>query len=159
MIYQNEMAQLKALQVRGLFSKPFYSKRVNESSFENYENFKRVPFMYKQELRDTSVFDRTNTTLKDIYGIFSSKGTTGNKTFYVYNKTDKIVHEDCSKTYLSMLGVNENDLAGIMSPITSSVMGHGFIWQFTAVGTGYVNCERLFLILSGFKVRINHREI
>ena len=141
MIYQNEMTKLKKLQAGGLFSNHFYSKRVNESSFENYETFKKIPFMYKQEIRNSNVFERTNTDLKDIYGIFSSSGTTGKKTFYVYNKMDKIVHRDCSKTYLSMLGLNENDLAGIIAPVTSGVMGHAMIWQFTAINAGYVNCE------------------
>ena len=141
MMFEKEIVLLRELHVNGLFSKPFYSIRCNKKSFESYENFKEIKFMHKQELRDTNVFERTNSCPKDIFGIFSSRGTTGNKTYYLYNKTDKIVHSECAKTYLAMLDVTENDLAGVMVPITSCVMGHAMLWQFTAVGAGYVNCE------------------
>ena len=77
---------LKYLFCQGLFSKPYYSKRISSSEvFSSYESFQTIPFMYKQSLRDTPVMERTNTALEDIYGFFSSSGTTGEKTFYVYS--------------------------------------------------------------------------
>ncbi len=139
--YTKELEKLKELYKAGKFSPQFYNKRIqDERQFDSYEDFLSIPFMYKSELRNTSVMERTTTEPKDIYGVFSSSGTTGEKTFYVYNRNDKVVHEEFVKTFFTELGISAEDIGGVMAPVDTGVMAHTMMWQFTTMGAGYVNC-------------------
>ena len=140
-MYEKEMRKLMGLYQQGIFSQPFYSDRIRGAEdFESYEKFSQIPFMYKEDLRNTKPFERTSASVKDVYGIFSSSGTTGNKTFYVYSKKDKEVYNEFVRTFYSELGVNERDLGGVFAPVDTGVMAHSMMWQFTTMGSGYVNC-------------------
>ena len=104
-MYEKEMKKLMKLYQDGIFSQPFYADKIaGAQDFESYENFSKIPFMYKDDLRNTKPFDRTSATTKDVYGIFSSSGTTGSKTFYVYSKKDKKVYNEFVKAFYSELG-------------------------------------------------------
>jgi len=138
--YNTELEKLKNLSKQGLYNAPFYANRLTDSCFDNYEEFIKLPFMYKQELRETSATERTATRPEDIYGIFSSSGTTGDKTFYIYNHKDKKVHEEFVKTFYTELGIKSTDIGGVMAPVDTGVMAHTMMWQFTTMGAGYVNC-------------------
>lgn len=139
-MYEKELEKLRRLYQDGAFRPEFYSKKLQVTSFDNYEEFQKIPFTYKRELRDSTVEQRTTTDMKDIYGVFSSSGTTGEKTFYIYNKKDKQVHEEFVRTFYTELGITENDLGGVMAPVDTGVMAHTMMWQFTTMGAGYVNC-------------------
>ncbi|MEE1086816.1 MAG: AMP-binding protein [Schaedlerella sp.] len=140
-MYEKELGQLKKLYENGLYKANFYSRKIKDASvFESYEKFQEIPFTYKPEIRESGIMERTATEMKDIYGVFSSSGTTGNKTFYIYNKNDKKVHEEFVKEFLGRIGINENDLGGIMAPVDTGVMAHTMMWEFTTMGAGYVNC-------------------
>ena len=100
--YERELAVLRKLYKTGIYEPDFYKKKLSGiDSFRDYNSFAQIPFTYKRELRNTSVMERTTTELKDIYGVFSSSGTTGEKTFYVYNRNDKSVHEEFVNTLFS----------------------------------------------------------
>lgn len=139
-MYEKELEKLRNLYQDGVFRPEFYSKKLQVTSFDNYEEFQKIPFTYKRELRDSTIEQRTTTDSKDIYGVFSSSGTTGEKTFYIYNKKDKQVHEEFVRTFYTELGITENDLGGVMAPVDTGVMAHTMMWQFTTMGAGYVNC-------------------
>lgn len=140
--YSRELQTLKELYEGGLYKAPFYADRFigHENFSESYEEFCKLPFMYKQELRETPVNERTATSPEDIYGVFSSSGTTGEKTFYIYNKKDKSVHEEFVRTFYTELGITPTDIGGVMAPVDTGVMAHTMMWQFTTMGAGYVNC-------------------
>lgn len=131
---------LRALYDEGVFSSPFYANRVARTQLESYDGFQTIPFTCKEDIRATSAWERTTTKSGDIYGMFSSSGTTGDKTFYVYSKLDKRIHEDVVGTYLGGLGVNATDIGAILAPVGTDVMSHTMMWQFTTMGAGYVNC-------------------
>lgn len=139
-MYIEELAKLRDLYQNGVFAPEFYSRKLKDNSFDNYDEFQKIPFTYKHELRNTTVEQRTTTEPKDIYGIFSSSGTTGEKTFYIYNKKDKLVHEEFVRTFYSELGISEDDIGGVLAPVDTGVMAHTMMWQFTTMGAGYVNC-------------------
>ena len=133
-MFEKEMIQLQKLYKNGLYEPKFYSDKVKSiDMFSNYEELKKIPFTYKQELRDTPVCERTTTKMEDIYGVFSSSGTTGEKTFYIYNKNDKKVHEEFVKTLFSEVGVTEKDLGAVMLPVDTGVKAHTMMWQFTTI--------------------------
>lgn len=140
-MFEAELNVLEELYRKGLFSKPYYQVRIpGPETFSSYEAFCKLPFMDKKSIRETAVFERTNTQMKDVYGVFSSSGTTGTKTFYIYNRRDKAVHEEFVRAFFQPLGVTEQDLGAVMAPVGTGVMGHTMLWEFTAMGMGYVNC-------------------
>lgn len=140
-MFEKELMKLQELYDKGLFNKPYYMDKIeSRDNFSDYERFVSIPITYKQDIRNSKVFDRTATKLGDIYGVFSSSGTTGDKTYYIYNKEDKIVHERFVKTFYTELGVSEKDLGGVFAPVDTGVMAHTMMWQFTTMGAGYVTC-------------------
>ena len=140
-MYECELNKLLNLYKRGLFSKRYYKERIEgEKSFSSYDQFCKIPLMDKKSIRDTTIFERTNTSKSDVYGIFSSSGTTGDKTFYVYNKNDKKVHEEFVRTFFDEMKISNDDIGGVMAPVGTGVMAHTMLWEFSAVGAGYINC-------------------
>lgn len=139
-MFTKELEKLKKLYKKGIYTPEFYSKKVKETSFDSYKEFLKIPFTYKYELRNSTVEQRSTTPAKDIYGVFSSSGTTGEKTFYIYNKNDKQVHEEFVRTFFTELGITEEDLGGVFAPVDTGVMAHTMMWQFTTMGAGYINC-------------------
>lgn len=136
-----EMKKLIELYEHGLYSKPFYASRIPSiESFFSYEAFCDIPFMNKQSIRESSIWDRTNSSMEDIYGVFSSNGTTGSKTFYIYNNNDKTVYKKFVRTFFDELEINHKDIGAIMAPVSTGVMAHAMLWQFETVGAGYVLC-------------------
>ena len=141
MIYEKALEKLKGLYELGAYNPAFYSWRIpGPHSFKDYEAFQEIPFMLKDELRNAPAMQRTTTPLNEIYGVFSSSGTTGEKTYYVYSNEDKLVHEHFVKIFFSEFGVGPEDIGGIMAPIDTGVMAHTMMWEFNTVGAGYVNC-------------------
>ncbi len=140
MINQEQLQRIHSLYQEGRFQCNFYRKKLADARFKNYEDFSRIPFSRKEEVRESSVYDRTATPTENIFGIYSSSGTTGEKKYYVYNRHDKKIQEECARIFMNMAGIDEKDLGGILSPIGTSVMGHCMTWQFSAVGAGVVHC-------------------
>lgn len=139
--YETELRQLRELYTAGAFSPDFYRKKILDiHQLDSYESFLTIPFTYKREIRNTTVEERTTTKAEDIYGVFSSSGTTGEKTYYIYNRNDKRIHEEFVKTFFTQLEITERDIGGIMAPVDTGVMAHTMMWQFTTMGAGYVNC-------------------
>lgn len=140
-MFTDELKKLKELYEGGLYAPEFYAKRIKDASvFDSYETFCQIPFCYKDELRSSDAYDRTACARDEVYGIFSSSGTTGEKTYYVYSKEDKRVHEEFVKTFYTELGIVPTDLGAVCAPIDTGVMAHTMMWQFTTMGAGYVNC-------------------
>lgn len=140
-MYDAELLKLRNLYKKGIFEPEFYKKKITcIEQLDDYDTFQSIPFTYKNEIRNTSVEERTTTRPEDIYGIFSSSGTTGEKTYYIYNRNDKRVHEDFVRTFFTELGITEKDIGGVMAPVDTGVMAHTMMWQFTTMGAGYVNC-------------------
>ena len=140
-MYTKEMDALRGLYEAGKYNMAMYKEKIADvHCFDSYEEFQNIPFSYKDEIRQTEVFERTTCNKEDVYGIFSSSGTTGRKTYYVYSKKDKAVHEEFVNTFYSELGITAEDLGGVCAPVDTGVMAHTMMWQFTTRGAGYVNC-------------------
>ena len=139
--YEKELQKLRELYEKGAFSPAFYRKKLSDvRQLDSYDSFLTIPFTYKREIRNTTVEERTTTKPEDIYGVFSSSGTKGEKTYYIYNRNDKKVHEEFVRTFYTELGITAKDLGGVMAPVDTGVMAHTMMWQFTTMGAGYVNC-------------------
>lgn len=142
MMYEHELKKLKELWKQGLFDNAFYKRQISDGAYlDTYDNFTRIPFMKKEDIRNTGIFERTTTRKEDIFGVFSSSGSTGEKTYYVFSQEDKRVQEQCAQTFLQGIGIDSTDIGGILSPIGTGIMAQTMMWQFSAVGAAYVNCS------------------
>jgi phenylacetate-CoA ligase len=140
--YAGAIEKVGRLYLSGALPERFYGKKISADALRDYDSFLSIPFTHKREIRDTACFDRTTCPKKDVFGIFSSSGTTGDKTYYVYSARDKEIHELFVKTIFSGLGIHSDDLGGVLAPIDTGVMAHTMMWEFTTVGAGYVNCPQ-----------------
>ncbi len=139
-MFEDQIKKINELYKSGIYSQPFYSNRIKGSEvFESYEKFSKIPFMYKDDIRSSMPMDRASVGLKDAFGFFSSSGTTGKRTLYLYSNKDKAVHEEFVKTYFTPHGVNETDIGGVFAPVDCGVMAQTMMWQFTTMGASYVN--------------------
>lgn len=142
-MYEEELKKIKSLYKDGVYEQDFYLKKIlDETVFDSYEKFQKIPLTYKNELRETTAFERTGCKQGEIYGIFSSSGTTGEKTYYIYSKDDKKVHEEFVRTFYEELEITSSDIGGICAPVDTGVMAHTMMWQFTTMGAGYTNCPK-----------------
>lgn len=140
-MYEREMEELRTLYKKGCFNMEMYDGKIkDEHVFDSYESFAQIPFSYKSDIRKTNAYDRTTCKRDGIYGLFSSSGTTGKKTHYIFSKDDKMVHEEFVKTFYTELGVLPEDLGAVCAPIDTGVMAQTMMWQFTTMGAAYVNC-------------------
>jgi len=143
MSYEHEMSILNELFDKRRFDNDYYRSFIpNRSVFESYEAFREIPFMRKYSLRRYSAIERSVDPVNEIFGVFSSSGTTGEKTYYIFTKEDKRVHEECVQSFFSELGLTENDLGAVLAPVDTGVMAHTMMWQYTTIGAGYVNCPQ-----------------
>lgn len=133
---------------KGYFNMPFYEKKCREAGIElnnikSEEDFLKIPFTYKDDLRKTSPFERTLTDKRHIFGLYSSNGTTGKKTFYVYNYADREKQAKFVREYFSSIGMKKGGLGAVIAPIGSQVMGHCMMWQFEIMQMGMTICSDL----------------
>ena len=132
--YQKEMI-LNELAVIKEHS-PFYAKKyegIDISSIRTQEDFERLPFTDKADLREAYPLGLAAVPEKDIVRIHSSSGTTGTPVIIPYTKKDvedwAIMFERC----YSMAGVTDKDRIHITP-------GYG-LWT---AGIGFqAGCERL----------------
>jgi len=126
----------------GCYDIPLYHSHgsLHAKSITDYTGFLSLPFTYKQEIREASSADLTAAEPSEVFGLFSSSGTTGDKTYFTFTFQDKAVHTECAAAYLGGIGITAEDLGGVLAPIGQGMMGQTMIWQFTACGAGYINC-------------------
>lgn len=142
-MFENELKRLQYLYCSGLYNNEFYRNKIKDlDAFQSYELFQKMPFMYKQDIRNYGIYERTTAKQDEVFGLFSSSGSTGKKTLYVYTKEDKKVHEMFVNKYFSEIGIRPEDLGGVCAPVDTGVMSHSMMWQYTVMGAGFVNCSQ-----------------
>ena len=112
---------------------------IEDKSCVTEKEFLKIPFSYKQDIRANNLEGRANDNY-DVFGIFGSSGTTGNKTYYKFSMRDRELFDQISSRILRRVGVTNRDLGVVCAPVLDGVMAHTMMWQYTAVGAGYVNC-------------------
>lgn len=135
------MKKLKSLFESGTFDFEMYRDKITSvEQFSSYDKFQTIGFSYKYDIRKTGPFERTPVSDEEVFGLFSSSGTTGAKTYYVFSKEDKFVHEEFVKRFYTELDVKSSDVGAVCALVDTGVMAHTMMWQFTTMGASYVNC-------------------
>ena len=113
-----EELQLKKLQatVKRAFDKiPYYNKRYSEAEvypedIETLKDIEKLPFITKDDLRESYPYGLFAVDLKDIKELHSSSGTTGKPVVSGYTRKDLDTWAETTARGLTMMGLGEDDI-------------------------------------------------
>ena len=113
-----EELQLKKLQatVKRAFDKiPYYNKRYSEAEvypedIETLKDIEKLPFITKDDLRESYPYGLFAVYLKDIKELHSSSGTTGKPVVSGYTRKDLDTWAETTARGLTMMGLGEDDI-------------------------------------------------
>ena len=70
-MFELELLKLQELFDRRLFNKPYYMDKIkSKENLMSYDRFINIPLTYKNDIRNSEIFDRTATQLGGVYGVF-----------------------------------------------------------------------------------------
>ena len=95
-----------------------YRKRMDEmgvtpDDIKTVDDLCKLPFSYKQDLRDTYPYGMFAVPIKDVVRLHASSGTTGKQIVVGYTKNDLDVWADCCARQLYAVGADENDIVHV----------------------------------------------
>lgn len=116
------LAEMKALQSfrlsktvsRVYENVPYYRQKMDEAGVKpedinSVDDLKKLPFMYKQDLRDTYPYGLFATPMKDVVRLHASSGTTGKQIVVGYTRRDLDTWADCVARALTAAGATDKD--------------------------------------------------
>ena len=95
-----------------------YRKRMDEiglkpEDIRSIKDLNKLPFTYKQDLRDNYPYGLFACDMKDVVRIHASSGTTGKQTVVGYTKNDIDMWAECAARALVAAGADENDIVHV----------------------------------------------
>ena len=106
-------------QVKRMYeSVELFRKRMDEAGLKpedikGVEDLHKLPFSYKQDLRDYYPYGLFAVPMKDIRRVHASSGTTGKQIVVGYTDNDLSMWADCFARMLTALGCDENDFVHV----------------------------------------------
>lgn len=117
-ISRDELFDLQSRRLRSIVSKvymnvPLYRQRMQEAGLvpediQTAEDLKKLPFTYKQDLRDTYPMGMFAAHRSEIVRIHASSGTTGKQTVVGYTQKDLATWAECTARALTAAGADNN---------------------------------------------------
>ena len=97
---------------------PFYREKmlaagITPDDIQTVEDLKKLPFSYKQDLRDTYPYGLFAVPLKDVIRLHASSGTTGKQIVVGYTANDMEVWDTCVARALTAAGCTEEDIVHV----------------------------------------------
>lgn len=139
---------------------PFYRKRMNEagvrpSDIKSIDDIVKLPFTYKNDLRDNYPFNMFAVPMQEIVRVHASSGTTGKPTTVGYTKTDIQNWREVVARCLTMAGIGNNDIMQISYGYGLFTGGLGVHYGAETVGCTVVpisggNTRRQLQLMSDF---------
>mgnify|MGYP002708311229 FL=1 len=105
--------------VRRIYDRvPFYREKMQQAGvtpddIRSVDDLGRLPFSYKQDLRDTYPYGLLAVPLRDVVRLHASSGTTGKQIVAGYTKRDLDIWADCCARALTAAGCDENDIVHV----------------------------------------------
>lgn len=140
---------------------PFYRKKFDElkldyGNFRSLEDFRRLPFTTKQDLRDNYPYGLFAVPLRDVVRIHSSSGTTGLATVVGYSKNDIKNWSNLVARILTGAGVTADDVIQIAFGYGLFTGGFGLHYGAERLGASVIpisagNTKRQIQIMQDFK--------
>ena len=140
---------------------PFYRKKfealkVNYDDFRSLDDLRRLPFTYKQDLRDNYPYGLFAVPLRDVVRIHSSSGTTGLATVVGYTRNDIKNWSNLVARVLTAAGVTADDVIQIAFGYGLFTGGFGLHYGAERIGASVIpissgNTKRQIQIMQDFK--------
>ena len=97
---------------------PFYRQKMEEKGLtpediRSVEDLKKLPFSYKQDLRDTYPYGLLAVPLKDVVRLHASSGTTGKQIVAGYTRRDLDIWAECCARALTAAGCDDTDVVHV----------------------------------------------
>lgn len=97
---------------------PTYKKRMDEKGvtpddIKSIDDLKKLPFTYKQDLRDTYPYGMFAAPKEEITRVHASSGTTGKQTVVGYTKNDLDIWSECMARVLTSAGASNKSYVQI----------------------------------------------
>ncbi|MBQ3181231.1 MAG: phenylacetate--CoA ligase [Clostridia bacterium] len=107
-------AQLKRMYERvELFKNRMDELGLKPSDIKGIEDLHKLPFSYKQDLRDYYPYGLFAVPMKDIKRVHASSGTTGKQIVVGYTDNDLDMWANCFARMLAAIGCDENDFVHV----------------------------------------------
>lgn len=155
--------QLKRLQnvVKRVYDKvPFYKKRFDAADIKpkdvtSIDDLSRLPFTYKQDLRDNYPFGLFTVPMEDVVRIHASSGTTGKPTVVGYTRKDIETWSKLMARTLAAGGVTKHDIIHNAYGYGLFTGGLGFHYGAEMLGASVIpisggNTKRQIMIMQDF---------
>ena len=97
---------------------PFYRSKMEQASvtpddIKTIDDLHKLPFSYKQDLRDTYPYGLFAVPLKDVVRLHASSGTTGKQIVVGYTRHDLDVWDECVARALTAAGCTDEDVVHV----------------------------------------------
>ena len=155
--------QLKRLQnvAKRVYDKvPFYKARFDAAGIKpkditSIDDLSRLPFTYKQDLRDNYPFGLFTVPMEDVVRIHASSGTTGKPTVVGYTKNDIETWSKLMARTLAAGGVTKHDIIHNAYGYGLFTGGLGFHYGAEMLGASVIpisggNTKRQIMIMQDF---------
>ena len=139
---------------------PFYREKmvkagVAPEDISSVDDLKKLPFSYKQDLRDTYPYGLFAVPLKDVVRLHASSGTTGKQIVVGYTQHDLDIWADCCARALTAAGCSQSDIVHVSygyGLFTGGLGIDGGVRRLgaTAVPVSSGNTQRQITILKDF---------
>jgi phenylacetate-CoA ligase len=120
---RDELSILQTARLRSTVEKvysrvPYYRAKMQEKGMfpgdiKSVDDLRKLPFVTKQDLRDTYPYGLFAEPLESISRIHASSGTTGKQTVVGYTKRDLDLWSECMARCLVMAGASKNDIVQV----------------------------------------------
>ena len=97
---------------------PFYRSKMEQSGvtpddIRTIDDLHKLPFSYKQDLRDTYPYGLFAVPMKDVVRLHASSGTTGKQIVVGYTRNDLEVWDECVARALTAAGCTDEDIVHV----------------------------------------------
>lgn len=97
---------------------PFYRNKMEQAGItpddiRTIDDLHKLPFSYKQDLRDTYPYGLFAVPLKDVVRLHASSGTTGKQIVVGYTRNDLDVWDECVARALTAAGCTDEDIVHV----------------------------------------------
>lgn len=118
-----------------LFYRNLYDKNnVSPDDIKTLEDIQLLPFITKDDLRNTYPFDLQAAPKEDWVEVHSTSGTTGIPTVAAYTQKDLDIWAECTARGLASVGVHKKDIVNIAYGFGLFTGGHGAQYGAQKIG-------------------------
>ena len=114
-LLEKEQSEKLVKQVKRMYENvELFRKRMDElnlkpEDIKGKEDLSKLPFSYKQDLRDYYPYGLFAIPLKDVVRVHASSGTTGKQIVVGYSKKDLDLWSECTARAFTAAGLDDND--------------------------------------------------